>query len=251
MTEGHNRELTPAPFWEDYWSSANHPAREPKGFIYFDEVAPYLPAGPDISFLEIGCAPGRILAEFCSRLDYEAHGLDFAAPAEEIEEYLRAEGVRVGNVQKADFLTWDPQRQYDVVASFGFVEHFTDAEAVVDRHFRLAKPGGTVVITLPNFARGQKVLNQVFNSEILRYHNTRCMSRGFMAAAARRNGAELLLYKYVGGHFQFKIRPQKRSWVMDRIVWRTRPLWCWLGERLARGSNSWFSPYIVAVFRAG
>jgi SAM-dependent methyltransferase len=242
-------ELTSPGYWESYWSAATGGARPPRGFAYFGEIAPFLPPGGGKAFLEIGCAPGQILAEFCVCLGYEAHGVEYAADPEQVEGYLRDEGVRVGKIHKADFITWEAGRTYDVVASFGFIEHFDDPAGIVDRHFALAEPGGTVVITLPNFARGQKVLNWLFNKDLLAYHNTRCMSRRFLLDCARRNSAEVLVCKYVGGHFDFRVRPARRSWLMERMAWRTRAVGKWLDARLGPGSNPWFSPYLVAVFR--
>jgi 2-polyprenyl-3-methyl-5-hydroxy-6-metoxy-1,4-benzoquinol methylase len=243
-------ELTTRAYWQGYWDSAGEAQNIPRGFEYFDEVAKVLPTDPGLSFLEIGCAPGAITAEFCCRQGYEAHGVDYAADPAQIDKYLRSNGVKVGAIHRADFRNWDPGRKYDIVASFGFIEHFERADVIADRHFELVRPGGYVVITLPHFAHGQKVLHWAFNKEILRYHNTRCMNLAFMKGTAKRNRAEILLANYVGGHFRFNIRNVRRSWLMERVVWRPRPLWDSLNRRFARGSNPWFSPYIVAVFQA-
>ena len=134
--------------------------------------------GPGKTFLGNRLAPGRILAEFGRRLDYEVHGVDYAADSAAIERYLRGHGCTVGEVVRADVFDWDPGRTYDVVSSFGVVEHFDDPGPPVDRHFELAAPGGRVVIGLPNFARGQHLLHWLFDRENLRRHNLRCMSLG-------------------------------------------------------------------------
>jgi 2-polyprenyl-3-methyl-5-hydroxy-6-metoxy-1,4-benzoquinol methylase len=239
--------LTTQTYWESAWEGKG--AR--RGFELFDEVARHLPPTPGLSFLEVGCAPGGILAEFCARLGYEAHGVDFAADPREVEEFLRAEGVRVGEVHRADFLTWEPGRLYDVVASFGFIEHFENASEVVDRHFRLAREGGHVCITMPNFARGQKLLHWLYDRENLRLHNTSIMNLAFLRAAARRNGAELLAARYAGGQYAFWVEDDRKlSALSKRLMWRTdSALKRLTGALPAAGVNSWLSPFLVAVYR--
>jgi len=239
-------ELTPQSYWQATWEGK----QSWRGFAFFEDIARFLPQQTGGRFMEIGCAPGRILAEFSARLGYEAHGIDYAADPAEIACFLRAEGVRVGAIERVDFLTWEPESRYDVVASFGFIEHFDDPAGIVKRHFDLVKPGGHVVLELPNFARGQKVLNWLFNRQTLRTCNTRCMSLAFMRGVARHNHARLLEARYVGGGFQFFIREEKRSWFWERILWRTGWIWKRLNRRFQTGSNAWFSPYIIAVFQA-
>ena len=89
------------------------------------------------------------------------------------------------------------------MASFGFVEHFDDPAAVVDRQFGLVRGEGHVVVTMPNYARGQWLLHRLFDPAMLEGHNLRCMSRAFLVQAAIRNHATLLFADYVGGHFAF------------------------------------------------
>ena len=75
---------------QDYWRGTLTGRSARPGFALFHEIAPSLPPGRgERSFLEIGCAPGRILADFCKQLEYEAHGIDYAVDAAEIEAFLQ------------------------------------------------------------------------------------------------------------------------------------------------------------------
>ena len=40
---------------------------------------------------------------------------------------------------------------YDVVYSLGLIEHFVDRVSIVERHVRLARPGGLLILGVPNF----------------------------------------------------------------------------------------------------
>jgi len=239
--------LTTADYWQAQWS------RLPSVpvFAFFDEVAKHLPRQEGATFFEVGYAPGGILAQFCSSLGYEAHGIDYAADPPGIRSFLEARGVRVGQLYKGDFLTWPPPRRYDVVASFGFVEHFDDPAAVVDRQFGLVRGEGHVVVTMPNYARGQWLLHRLFDPAMLEGHNLRCMSRAFLVQAAIRNQATLLFADYVGGHFAFwDSGNSRRGWVAERLLWRIVRALKLVAALLPRGTNPLFSPYLVAVYRA-
>ena len=244
--------LTSVQYWQGAIASR---AGKPKSFPLLDDIAPYLPVEAGASFLEIGCAPGHTLAEACSRHDYEAHGVDYASDPESVEAVLRARGVRVGRIDSADFFSWSPGRKYDVVASFGFVEHFDNVAEVVDRHFALVRPGGVVVISFPHFAGGQKVLHWLFDRENLGRHNTTCMNLPFLEAAAVRNNAEILCARYTGGQYAFFYEEQRRTYlgkVMRKMThWTLRQISRALFNRIwPQGVNPVFSPYLIAVYRA-
>lgn len=238
--------LTDSAFWDQQWKAEQNG----HGFLYLADIERYLPRGDGLTFLEIGCAPGGILAHICGSLGYEAHGIDFACEPAEIEARLRRSNVRVGAVHKADFLSFSSARRFDVVSSFGFVEHFDEPSALARRHFELVEPGGTVVLGVPNFAGGQRALHYLFDRPQLRRHNTSCMNLAFMRRVAEENEADLLWAGYVGGHFAFWPGHDPRSGLHDMAMRYSVRVLSGLGRRLPGRTNPWFSPYIVAVFRA-
>jgi 2-polyprenyl-3-methyl-5-hydroxy-6-metoxy-1,4-benzoquinol methylase len=242
--------LTSQEYWEEHWKGYAEMPDLGGGCELFDDVAPYLPPGEGRSFFEIGCAPGRILADFCGRLGFTAYGLDYASEPEPIEQNLRKMGVKVGKVYKADFFTWEPEERYDVVASFGFIEHFDDADRVVDRHFEMVKPGGTVVIGMPNFGGAQRTLHWLFDRKNLLRHNTRIMNLPFLEEAARRNRATIVQARYTGGHFSFWL-DEDAPLIARRVVWKLLPPIRSVANRVVPGeSNPWFSPFLFAIYRA-
>lgn len=231
-----------------YWSEVRSSEVDPKGLPILDEIAEHLPSGVGMRFFEIGCAPGGILRDICKRLDYEANGIDYAQPAERIRKYLEDEKIIVGNIIHDNFLKWKSGDRYDVVGSFGFIEHFDDAEVIADRHFSMVKHDGYVVVEIPNFAKGQKILHWLFDRVNLRRHNTRIMNERFFQDIATRNGAELVIFKYSGGGYRFwRDEGDEISWFMRRALWRVD---AFLSKRFAEvGCNPWFSPYMFAIYR--
>jgi SAM-dependent methyltransferase len=243
--------LTSYDYWENHWNGyACTPRDLDGGFELYDDIAPLLPRGDNLSFFEIGYAPGRILAEVGKRLGFTVNGIDYACDPAVVAQGLKNLGIKVGRLEKGDLFSWKSSQKFDIVASFGFIEHFEDAAAVVDRHFELVKPGGTVVVSMPNFAGGQKALHWLFDRENLDGHNTRIMNLPFLESVARRNGAELVKARYTGGHFDFWL-DKKAPLAARRVVWRLVPPIQALVRHVVPGeTNPWFSPYLFAVYRA-
>jgi len=185
--------------WEKLWH-APHSARRyltlPHGFEPILEK--YLPRPADgriLDFLEIGCFPGRFLYYFAKEFGYRVSGLDFVAETEEITGWLSELGVNA-QVVVADFFHFQPERTYDVVASFGFVEHFPNWEEVLERHLALLNPGGTLVIEFPNFRYGQYWLRRFLQPDILEGHCLEVMDPGMWARAMKTRGLEIIYRGY-------------------------------------------------------
>lgn len=214
------------------------------------EIAKLLPKKEDLHFLEIGCAPGTILSDFCAEFNYIAHGVEYAADSEDIKTLLRNDGVRIGEIHREDFFNWTPPRQYDIVASFGFIEHFNNADEVLDRHFAICAPGGLVVIVVPNFARGQFLLRWIFDRENLRRHNTKIMNLKFFCDALKRNRATMIEAAFAGGNYGFWREPDTpMAWIKTRLYWRADRALKQIATKLPCDSNKYLSPYLYAVMQ--
>jgi 2-polyprenyl-3-methyl-5-hydroxy-6-metoxy-1,4-benzoquinol methylase len=130
-----------------------------------------LPPGEGRSFFEIGCYPGRFLVMFKERLGHEVNGIDFADKVQLLSKELSQLGKNIA-VLKGDFFEHITDKKYDVVASFGFVEHFEDSRGVIERHIALLKPEGYLIIGLPNL---NNPIHRIINRRIIRYHNRNIM----------------------------------------------------------------------------
>lgn len=113
----------------------------------------YLPCGGRA--IELGCAPGRTLLALCARFGLEPFGIDYSDVGYQatLNEFQR-QGVEPRGIIHGDFT--DPafrrrhRESFDVVFSGGLIEHYTDPAAVVAFHVELLKPGGQLVISVPN-----------------------------------------------------------------------------------------------------
>ena len=140
--------LTTKESWQEDWQKF-----EPQDVeeVFFEDLLNDFPAHG--SLMEVGGFPGTITAYFKKKWHYDVTLLDYVVIPDAIAAVERVNGLPPGsiNVIQEDFFSFDSDIKYDIVCSFGFVEHFEDTETVLRRHCNLVKPGGRLLITMPNF----------------------------------------------------------------------------------------------------
>lgn len=196
--------LTDEEFWEEHWVSQKIPARINR-LASFDRCLSrvftrFLADGRGKKLIEIGAAPGRWLIFFRERFGYEVDGIEYLPSAcRKTEENLAACGTD-GKIFQQDFFHNDlPQHSYDVVLSIGFIEHFTDQDTVVGGHVALLKPGGLLVLIVPNLRGLHGVVERLTDRETLAAHNQEVMSVPFMKGLAAKHEMTPLWIGYAAG----------------------------------------------------
>ena len=195
---------------------------------------------------EIGCYPGRYLAAL-GLLGFELNGVDQAVEMDSaFRDWLVRQGFRVGQIERGDFLRDSASEVYDLVCSFGFIEHFTNWEEVLIRHTQYVKPGGGLIVTAPNFASGiQKALHAWLDSENVRRHHLAAMRPGAWKGVLDTQGFEVIWCGYFG-RFDFWVDNQKRNQIQKLGLSATKRL-----RRLLAllPSGKWGAPYCGIVAR--
>lgn len=170
------------------------------------------------SVFEIGCFPGNFLPLFGS-LGYELNGLDQASRTDtELKEWLEKSHFKVGQLIRADFKSFTSSRRYELVCSFGFIEHFSETKEIILAHDRLLSAGGRLIITAPNFrGRWQKIFHSYFDQENYRRHNIAAMDPYLWAKFVADLGYEI---EYCGcfGGFDFWTEKERRHWLKKIIL---------------------------------
>lgn len=132
---------------------------------------------PGSRFLEIGCAPGKILAWVAKTKRAEVAGLDYSAPGmDNTRRLLNHLGI-TGDLRCEDiFETTFDRDTFDCVFSCGLIEHFKNPEVLVDLHLSLVKPGGKTIIAIPNYGGIYGHLQRLFDPANLLLHELRIMN---------------------------------------------------------------------------
>jgi SAM-dependent methyltransferase len=116
--------------------------------VKFRRLDTLLPRAPQRS-LEVGCGSGGVSLYLHNRYDYEPTLTDLSDTALAFARHnFEINARRPGWQQRARFEKADalrlpyPDASYDVVMSFGLLEHFTDIEKPIAEQLRVLRPGG-------------------------------------------------------------------------------------------------------------
>ena len=196
--------LTDEAFWAQFWAPVRIPARVNR-LASFDRCMSrvfrrFLADGEGKTLIEIGAAPGRWLVYFREKMGYAVDGIEYIpSSCRKTEENLAACGTD-GRIFQQDFFQNDlPRHSYDVVLSLGFIEHFTDPGPAVEGHVALLKPGGLLVMGVPNLRGLHGAVERLTDRETLAAHNTDVMSVPFLQGLAGRHELVPLWAGHVGG----------------------------------------------------
>jgi 2-polyprenyl-3-methyl-5-hydroxy-6-metoxy-1,4-benzoquinol methylase len=138
---------------------------------------------PGSRYIELGCAPGKILAWVASVLKADVAGLDYSESGiSKCRVLFDALGLKA-NLYQDDFFNHQiPPASFDIVTSFGVIEHFDNARSVVQRHLDLVKPGGVALIAVPNYGGVYGSLQRWCDAPNLALHNLEIMSPSALMA---------------------------------------------------------------------
>ncbi len=241
------RTLTPKGYWDAHWRREHKDDRTADRHHFDALFRRYMPHGGTL--LDVGCAPGVTMAYFARTFGYEVTGIDTSS-IDCVRETMARHGITRYGALEADFFSLEPAEKFDIVTSFGFVEHFRDVRGVVLRQARLVRPGGYTVCEVPNLRYFNWLLYRLFLPRLLPMHNLAAMDPAVLRALLLEEGFEVLYGNYWGTCFlDFDWR--------NSVVARSRPLrWCIGAARatmarlgLADRPNRLFSPYIVVIAR--
>lgn len=171
----------------------------------------YIPKTKAKHCIEIGCFPGRFLSVF-GDAGYTLHGIDLTPNIEVVPNWLKSFGYSVGEIRRADFFAFDHEAcQYDLVSSFGFIEHFTNWCDVLIKHAMMVRQNGYLVLEAPNFASPlHRVIRMFLDNENYKGHNTASMYPHVWAEILSLLGFEICYSGYFGG-FQFWLDKQPET----------------------------------------
>lgn len=221
--------LAPGDFWQKHYGDS-HLQEAEAGHPVIRWLADHVPpAGGDC--IEIGCFPGRFLP-FFGRLGYRLNGIDVIKGVLDLPAWLRGRGLAAGDFCQQDFFTFKPQKRYEIVCSFGFIEHFMAWEDVLARQIDMVAPGGLLIVMCPNFAgTWQKYFHRLLDRENFRRHNLQAMDPQRWSVMAEKKRFSMIFSGYFG-RFDMWAASQKRSLpaklmvhgILDILVPMLRPL---------------------------
>src|SRR6266851_3138519 len=104
-----------------------------------------------------------------SGLDYSVTGVDAA------KRFVSSLHVQADIRQEDIFHHSFRESSFDVVGSFGLIEHFDDPREIIRKHVQLVRPGGIALIVIPDYLGVYGRWQRYFDPENLEIHNTKIM----------------------------------------------------------------------------
>lgn len=125
-----------------------------------------------IKLLEIGCGKSAWLPYFSKEFGFQVCGLDYSPiGCKMAKAVLDANGVEA-EVVCADFFS-PPKNmlgKFDVVVSFGVIEHFDDTPSCIRAISAFLKPGGILITNIPNMVGWIGAIQKIVNRPVYNIH---------------------------------------------------------------------------------
>ena len=148
------------------------------------------------TLLEIGCGSSVFLSYFKKTFGFNISGIDYSETGcEASKAILKREGLE-GEIVFGDAFN-PPEHllnRFDVVCSFGVVEHFDDTADTLMRFAKFVKPGGILLTFVPNFVGATGYLHKILNRPVYDIHVP--ISREFLGESLKKAGLEVFFNKY-------------------------------------------------------
>lgn len=158
---GNLKRLTDVSYWEHSWWTRKRPE---KLQLYRDfdfetvrllgracgELKAISPSSSP-SVLEMGAGGSRVLPYVGRKFGCKVFGSDFSiSGCRLLGANLALQGLHQATVCDDLFQSSFRAGVFDIVFSSGLIEHFDDTRAVIAEHLRVVKPGGRLVLIVPN-----------------------------------------------------------------------------------------------------
>jgi len=265
MAQGENADKAGVEYWNAAWDRSYLPPLFDPADTSLDnyvnvELHHYFKARladqPGLKILEIGCANSIWPVHFHRFWRASVTGLDYSPTGCAKTRRLFDRYGIIGDVRCADLFAppSDLLEQFDVVMSFGVVEHFRDTAGCLRACARFVKPSGTLITLIPNLTGLAGWIQKFVDPAV--YHVHVPLTRQQFAAAHRQVGINLVECDYflpinlsVVNSGRFSIHPwntpfrhllsatSKAVWLLERRSVKLLP------------TNRFTSPYVIAVAR--
>ncbi|MBC8392593.1 MAG: glycosyltransferase [Deltaproteobacteria bacterium] len=209
--------------------------------------------------LEVGCALSIWLPYFATEFGFEVTGLDYSEPGcRNTEKILQKEGI-AGNIICADLL--DPPNNmteaYDVVISFGLVEHFENTAVCLLSLKKFLKKRGLLITFIPNMVGITGFFQKMLNREIYDIHviiDVDDLNNAHSNAALRVDDHRYFLSINSGVINLDAFKKKSKLFFFKKLIafilfQLTKLVWLFETMYLSLPASRLFSPYIVCTAR--
>jgi 2-polyprenyl-3-methyl-5-hydroxy-6-metoxy-1,4-benzoquinol methylase len=205
------------------------------------------------TLLEVGCAGSSWLPYFQQQFGFKIFGLEYTKigceQASTVLEHSNIEGEIVqGDLFKppVSFI-----ENFDVIVTFGLVEHFEDTESCISALGNLLKPGGIIITNIPNMNGIVGYLQKKVGRDIYNVHVP--LNKHNLLSAHHSLGLDVFSIDYVvpfslGVINLSAVEPQLKFRIYTRLFsWISKLVWVLENIGLRLPGSELYSPYIFCA----
>jgi SAM-dependent methyltransferase len=239
--------LTDRSFWKAFWESRIGLIFNIKRDYIFGDILGRIKAEKGAqTAIELGGFPGYYAIYLKKYENMDTTLFDYFIHPGLINELAEKNGLKEGDIKviESDLFTYQPVDKYDMVLSFGLIEHFKDTKAIIETHLPFLKTGGTLFITLPNFKSINGWVQRKFDLENYNKHYIECMDPDLLANYCKQLGLTEVESYYHGKFSMWLENKGTQSALAKAFV---KSLW-FAGKvltKIAPFESKALSPYIV------
>ncbi len=197
--------------WEDYYTK-HAPLQVKSGFFNSYDIflcdsliAKHIPKFKGIKekplICEIGSGDGKLLKKFALMLNREPLGIEYSKKAAKVAEKNGVKTIVADAFDKK--FTTKFKNRFDVVFSYGFVEHIIPPEKAIDLHLELVKPGGYFIVQIPRFKGFNFLRLKLFRPDLIKNHNLEIMDEEVLGKLCKNPNVKKI---YCGNYGTLKLR---------------------------------------------
>lgn len=201
------------------------------------------------NLIELGSAPGGNLVYMQQKYACEPWGVEYTEEGVGLNRYLfESFNISSNNIFHLDL--FDVQEsglaeKFDNLISFGVIEHFEEPEKLIENHLQWVRPGGKVLIVIPNLQFMYLTWNKIFNNEIVKIHNINLIKNDNLFRIASRVTNIKIIEKGYFGSFDYGLLTHTNQFLaraMISILYRSKKVYQPILDKLFKNAKL-ISPY--------
>ena len=252
------KKLTSSKFWEDYWTGKADKGKPFKFSLLMQEVLEVfnndLPADPSLSILEIGGAPGNYLLYLKIRFGYQVYSLDYSAVGnEQTKATFDNAGESVTLFERDLYKDLSDLPKFDIVYSLGFIEHFDDPTDTIQRHLDLLKPGGILLLGIPNLTGIYHIFLKRLSPSHDKTHNLQFMNLENWRGFEQKFGLKKIFREYIGGFEPLVMKkldePNFINYILNFFVKILMVIFSFKMKFLRKFNSRYWSGFMIGIYQ--
>jgi 2-polyprenyl-3-methyl-5-hydroxy-6-metoxy-1,4-benzoquinol methylase len=258
--------LSTKEYWDSVLAKQQLPrVNSPKIYNYYvtmNFIDDILKKAKKRTFLEVGCGSSGWLPFFARTYGYVVSGLDYSEIGCRIaEENLKILNISYEAIICQDIFKWTEEKKYDVIFSYGVIEHFEHPEEILKICYDHLDSDGLIITVVPNLQGFMGLLSRLFVRDIYKMHKV--ITRENILQFHLRCGFKDVKTDYAGvlalgvipwsksKLFFFHENTLRRK-ILLKMITITDKILCFFFKTLRFDfTSSYWSPYVISIMKKG